>query len=84
MYINPKVNKIILRHTFIQLQYRLIHSTHGKLKLCTMHTQLMLSNVPVTSSNFYCLIVRPICQTVCIRYNMVYSGLYECNEYNPL
>ena len=21
---------------------------------------------------------------VCIRYNMVYSGLYECNEYNPL
>jgi len=19
-----------------------------------------------------------------IRYNMVYSGLYECNEYNPL
>jgi len=21
---------------------------------------------------------------VCIRYNMVYSGLYECNEYNAL
>ena len=22
--------------------------------------------------------------TVCVRYNMVYSGLYECNEYNAL
>ena len=24
------------------------------------------------------------CHKLCIRYDMVYSGLYECNEYNPL
>ena len=24
------------------------------------------------------------CFAICVRYNMVYSGLYECNEYNAL
>ena len=23
-------------------------------------------------------------RVICVRYNMVYSGLYECNEYNAL